>query len=311
MIRDGDFIVISRITFDQTVISEFARRFLPAAVQVPIQSIEIATTAADDRGDLDSFLSIAENKFFDIYLFMLLRDGPGRAMFQVYPGVPAGADYDAVNRSSYYYKVVGAILMSIILHGSAQELYRRTPQVAKLLSKALGMAPAEFSMNLLCSIPNFSRVKMPELIDSVPVFGPHFQDEVKSRMRLGVAGNRIWPFLKWLKEKLSNIATLPDVVQYMLEDNVLDAAPYISCHPMHSLNPFRNASRHLRAYFGDLMRRQQIPLPEAQGGTADYLKGWFLDPFRQDIAFTAGHLPNLDDMILATHPGLSMAAALP
>jgi hypothetical protein len=307
MQRDGASLIVTAIGFDRATVEQIAKRLLPASLSILLGSITLFTTASDDQGGLETFLGISTNKLFDIYLFLLLRTGYGRGLFNIYVGAQNDAGYEAPIREQYYWKVCGSILLELVFHGSLSRLYFKVPGVTELLSKALDIMPIQFSMSLLCSIPNFYKVRMTELVVSFKVLLPMFVDEVRSRVRKGVAGNRIWVFLKWFASVMQDVSSLPEVIQYMMQPHILQGAPYISCHPMHPRNPFKDSADYLKAYIGHVMVQKKIQMPAATGKTKNILTKWFTDPFEQNLAFASGKLPVLEDMIDATSDDYSLA----
>jgi hypothetical protein len=150
-------------------------------------------------------------------------------------------------------------------------------QVLTFAVLATGIEKESMTAERVTNFRDLSSLKMGTLVANSIELLDYASDTLKSRCRLGFAGNRMLSVLALLKrERPTYVPTVP-LLSLLWEDTVIGGIPYVTLHPDHPLNPMADMSKNLHAAVGDAYRSAKYTA--AEGNLAE--PGLFL---KQTIA---------------------------
>jgi hypothetical protein len=205
---------------------------------------------------------------------------------------------------------MGVLMLTYIFHGSLAQLDTIAPQIPKFALEATGLKADSFTPDNVSCTKAFLRAKFPGLIAALHTESIQFSSTLKSRMKLGIAGNRLLSICKKLHARSNQITSTSDVIRVLFNPVVYNSAPYFSLHPDHPSNPMKDHSKRIYAEVGASARNAGIDLGAVAIANPSLMKSFVIDSMSASIADLTEVIPSIETLVAALCGEFSITTVL-
>jgi hypothetical protein len=260
---DGEYTKVRDFHLSEAIFNSVLRMLDPGSMGLGLMEGVIYLTVGTDGNDYAELVRNPGNKPGDILVWLGLSDEARERSFRVFADADVVDDATAISAARFTKSTIACIVFTYLLHGSLKEMLSPKNQVLTFAVLATGIEKESMTRERVTNFADLGSLKMGTLVTNCIELLEHASDTLKSRCRLGFAGNRMLSVIALLKRaRPEYIPTVP-LIALLWEDTVIGGIPYVSLHPDHPLNPMADMSKNLHAAVGDAYRVAKYGVAEA------------------------------------------------
>jgi hypothetical protein len=246
---------ISEMVFPRAVVDHFVQTYDPSKVGVDVGEIQLITSTTAAACRLESLLVHSENKPCDIIIFCSMNTQERTDYLNFVERAPVPTPEESTAAKMKHLTDLSVVLCTYLMHGSLQGLAQSPPQVPKFALQVTKEKQEHYAMSRLCSVKSFVNAKFVKFFDDWDVVSEALPETLRSRLALGLAGNRVRTILKLIKAKITDDCFDGSDIEGFANDDFLMGTALISLHPDHPQNQMGNVTKGLLARAGDIWKK--------------------------------------------------------
>jgi hypothetical protein len=284
--------------------------FDPSVITLAAGALPITVPEGIQEPSFDDLAAYPGNKAIDLLMYLSLPPDVRAVVSTIttaQPLVQTEVTYDLIAKKK---NVASVFLVNYLLHGTPRQMELQPPQVAKFLLDATGMKADEFKLPLISSLPTlggFRSVKL--VIHSIPIFSQG-SDTLKSRMKKGFGGSRIFTIARAMRKKNHAVTSVHPEIRFFFDEMHDDQSPYVTFHPDHPMNPMKDHAQRVFLELANSYTNAGGSIDElAEEAPQVFIKG-IVDRLKASQTVVTGDLPVMLELIKATAPMHSLKRSI-
>lgn len=284
---------IEYLKFPISVINHVIATFDPSRIRITTGEITIYVPGSKDNFTFDDLAQIEGNKPGDILVCLSLNKDNRVALINFVENYVQDQNINKDVVKANKMDMFGGILLTYIMHGTLQRLQQGGVNFPKIVRDAVPWKIQDAKGSDICSSLSFFGATFPKVLEITFSNYKLFQSTIRSRLQLGLTGNRVFIIAKAIKARVPGIQIADDWALAMFDKRVLDDQPYYSFHPAYPGNPMKDHSQYVLAYLGNLLAASGVNIDEfVKEEPAIFIKG-VVDRMKRKIEYVSEAAPDL------------------
>jgi hypothetical protein len=251
-------ITLSHLKFEKSIFDHVASTFDPSVIRVLVGEITLTTSTTATEATYEDLCKFAENKPGDILIWGSMSTVNYKEVINFRENKALPDENQSNINSMEKQDMLGMILCAYIMHGTLKRLEGKKSLVPKFALEATNSGTRHFKGEDFSSSKSFFSAKFPGIPMAFFSIFNQLPMTLQSRLRLGIAGNRIVSIAAKIYEECGKPIITQPWLKVLLEKKTQDNAPYVSFHPDHPDNPMKECSQKAYAILGDMLRKKGI-----------------------------------------------------
>jgi hypothetical protein len=218
------------MTFPIAVIEHMITNFDPSKVKIEKGSVTLVTSGLAAAASFDNLLMYKENKSCDIIIFCSIEKRFRSDYLNFVENVSIPSSDEQYRNKTDHLDNLAVVLCTYLMHGSIAGLAATPTLVPKFALEVTKKKAEDYALSKLCSVVAFSGSKFPGVFERWNQISEVLPATFKSRLALGLAGNRVRTILRLVLSRVGNQAFVGSGLEVFLAPEFLNGTSLISLH---------------------------------------------------------------------------------